>query len=339
MSYDLYLFPKAPFGLAEFAAYFSGREHYELTGDRRDAFYDNPDTGTYFSFAFVPADDGGEDDADALPDWPGGNHIAFNINYFRPHVFGLEAAGHLNEVVVQFGCRVYDPQSFEEVRDWSPNDFLNGWNDSNATGYGFGVQRTVQELQDSSLESAALNFLDENETVCADGAMIEAVWAWNSGKEKLQEELGGGVLVPRIFWGLTSDHDNLVGQPMRLIVWASGVATILPDLATHAIIRLDRWPRWLFSVIGQFAPHYSARRYLVDLADVRPLLDAGLRQVETGSTVIPHGPEGMPDAFLRSIEAAWPSNKAGQNRLRIYPGGRVRNREMINVDNNGSGSR
>jgi hypothetical protein len=62
MSYDLFLFrapSQEPLSAKECADYFRGRAHF-----REDGFYENEDTGVYFSFNHSEPEDG-ESDEDA----------------------------------------------------------------------------------------------------------------------------------------------------------------------------------------------------------------------------------------------------------------------------------
>ena len=68
-------------------AYFRQRKHFRVDGG---ATYESPDTSVYFSFAVNQAESSVEQSAGPQ------RRIAFNLNYFRPHVFGLEAETKLS---------------------------------------------------------------------------------------------------------------------------------------------------------------------------------------------------------------------------------------------------
>jgi hypothetical protein len=90
VSYDLFFRArpgKTPASAVDFANYFQSRPRYDA--DEEACFYSNEDTGVYFNFAL--GDTGNEDEPDLLP-------ISFNINYVRPHIFGLEAEPELISV-------------------------------------------------------------------------------------------------------------------------------------------------------------------------------------------------------------------------------------------------
>src|SRR5690349_4007908 len=104
MSYDLYFLRRpeqAALSREEFSAYFANRPNYTVQGSQ--AWYANEDTGVYFSFGFGDGSDGVEDepeeDLEPPPDELTSTGLSFNINYFRPHFFGLEAEPELAAVV------------------------------------------------------------------------------------------------------------------------------------------------------------------------------------------------------------------------------------------------
>jgi hypothetical protein len=95
MSYDLYLYRRegAPrLKKKGFQSYFKDRPHFTVKGSH--AGYENEKTGVYFNFDY-----GDGKDADASESEAGREHIYFNLNYFRPHVFGLEAERALTSLV------------------------------------------------------------------------------------------------------------------------------------------------------------------------------------------------------------------------------------------------
>ncbi len=117
MSYDLFLKSES-LTADEFESYFNSRPHYTLNGDQ--AFYENEDTGVYFSFDYAPDELG---------------TVAFNLNYYRPHFFGLEAAPEVEAFVWAFNLTIDDPQ-IEGMSDgpFSVDGLLRGWNAGNRFG-------------------------------------------------------------------------------------------------------------------------------------------------------------------------------------------------------------
>jgi hypothetical protein len=118
MSYDLY-FTNPRISKEEFLTYFRGRPNYELSD--LQAVYQNEDTGVYFIFDYE------ESGTDSV--------ASFNLNYYRPHVFGLEAADELSAFIDSFGFAIHDSQ-IEGMADgaFSKEGFLKGWNAGNEFG-------------------------------------------------------------------------------------------------------------------------------------------------------------------------------------------------------------
>src|SRR5262249_50752984 len=134
VSYDLSLFPRQgqpPLERQTFLGYFEGKL-YELSDD--SVHYSNPDTGVYFSLTWyegsVP-DEAEEDEGPPQP-WRKNPYVHFNMNYFRPHTFGLEAERVLTPFVKRFKLVVDDPQVEGMGQGkYSPAGFLRGWNEGN----------------------------------------------------------------------------------------------------------------------------------------------------------------------------------------------------------------
>lgn len=88
MSYDLH-FTGRGITQDEFQEYSQGRGHYLLSDT--EAWYQNNDTGVCFGFSWAE----GPDDH--------GNSLSFNLNLFRPHIFGLEAEPELSALTAPRG--------------------------------------------------------------------------------------------------------------------------------------------------------------------------------------------------------------------------------------------
>lgn len=219
MSYDLYL--ASPTLTREaFARHFYGRRNYNDA-----AFYANEDTGVYFSFEFFEADE--SDDPDT-PEFLRAPHVAFNLNFFRPHAFALEAEPEVAALVAAFGCAVHDPQ-IDGAGDgpYSRESFLNGWNHGNAFGYrAIAGERGI------------------GDALVAEDDLIERVWAWNYNIETQRDAVGEIAFLPRISWA-KSKRD---GAAIAYGVWGEGVLMAFPECATHALLAREK--RGLFSGKG-----------------------------------------------------------------------------------------
>src|SRR5262245_23974370 len=119
MSYDLFFYrdkeqPAIP-GTA-FQKYFRARAHYQVKDSQ--AWYENEDSGVYFSF-----------DYRERKEEEGTGNVSFNMNYNRPHIFGLEAELEVSAFVQFFRVLVDDPQDAGMGQGaYTPQGFLQGWN-------------------------------------------------------------------------------------------------------------------------------------------------------------------------------------------------------------------
>ena len=215
MSYDLFLFPDA-FNADAIRAHFAARPNYRV--EPHQAWYANAETGVYFGFDILERPQAEEgDEAMAQP------HIAFNVNYFRPRSFVLEAELEVAAFLASFPSRIDDPQRMGDG-PYSREGFLEGWD--------YGNQAAVRAMSEQGVPRPA----------AADPARIEEVWAWNYSRAQLQAEAGESLFVPKIVW-LTPGEGQ---DPEPAITWTFGVATIIPEsLITRIVLVRQERPKLL----------------------------------------------------------------------------------------------
>jgi hypothetical protein len=190
MSYDLYFTADSGKKIDKkaFAAHFGGRRNYEVS--KKQAIYQNEDTGVYFIFD-AP-------DADGV--------VAFNLNYFRSHVFGLEAAPELEIFVTTLGVTAGDPQG--EIEDGAPftrEGFLRGWNAGNEFAY-----RSMLKEQSEPVRTWPAQ-------------KIEEIWDWNYTRPTEEEErTRDNLFVPGIF------AVEINGVASSVAIWPPQCPIILP---------------------------------------------------------------------------------------------------------------
>jgi hypothetical protein len=212
MSYDLNFSFPTPVARRDVEAWFRKRRNYEV---HDSAVYQNGDTGVYFVFNF-------ENDA-SQPDVL--QRIAFNLNYFRPHVFGLEAEPEVRAFIERFEPQMDDPQSNGMgAGPYSTEGFLAGWNHGNAFGY--------QSILPQQKSQDGLVALPE--------AKFEAIWRWNHALPDVQSEFGESVFVPRIMMF------KVDGALRSVAVWGDGIPTLLPDVDAVLVYRDELAPKPLF---------------------------------------------------------------------------------------------
>jgi len=245
MSYDLF-FHKPGLTESQFSAYFSARPNFKL--GPKQAVYENEDTGVYFSFDFgIGEDDAEVNDEGEVNERP---DASFNLNYFRPHFFGLEAEPEVRAFVEHFDPRISDPQ--QEGMDegpYSAEGFLRGWNHGNELGY-----RAVFSMQEDRPEVVGT----------LPTAELDSSWRWNFNRQRYQDKLGEGIFVPSIMF-------VKFGSELRsVVVWPDGIPALLPIVDGLIVGRQGFAPRRLFRRAPDtcYVSFDAARRVLPSQPDV-----------------------------------------------------------------------
>lgn len=235
MSYALYFKSRNPESEPDakaFAAFFKQRKNYEVTD--KQAIYENEVTGVYFIF------DLGEPEAE---EQPGLLPLSFNLNYFRPHIFGLEAEGELKALVEKFDLLAVDDQ-IDGIGEgeFSSQLFLSGWNKGNE----FGCRAVIE--QHASEKPLTLPT-----------AKIESCWRWNFAQAALQQKLTDDVFVPRFIFL------NRGGVVAATVVWLDGIPIAMPEADFIFIQRKSILPKKFFRSVQD--------EVLASWGEVRPLFE------------------------------------------------------------------
>jgi hypothetical protein len=252
MSYDLFL-TSPRLSASAFSTYFKGRKNYQSPGS-----YVNNDTGVYFSFEM-------EKPKASWTSLLGGSTgcASFNMNYFRPHVFGLEAESEVTAFVNAFACAIEDPQmSGMGNGPYSQEGFRRGWNAGNLFGYQ--AIATQSNLDDS---------------LVVEDAWIESVWSWNFKKDVVQRSFAEGHFLPKVSWARQVNGN----QPVAFCVWGEGVLTALPNCASHVLIARHK---------DRVDPASGLEVKLMALADVAAL--PGCEWRKTGDSRLLYAPVAPP---------------------------------------------
>lgn len=212
MSFDLYFRSKTKnFTKEMFENYFSQRDNYALEG--QEAIYENLSTGVYFYFAFN----------DEYEDQEGENyHVNFNMNYFRPHFFALEAVKEVTAFLDSFDFEIEDPQIGGMGNEYSEDGFLDSWNKSNESSYG-----------------SILPQVDLNAYHFAPSDLLVMVWAYNYYLPLLQERVSklSSAHVPTVQFGM------IHGKLQKYIFWPNltpiAIHTTLVDVIVFCKSSLD----------------------------------------------------------------------------------------------------
>jgi len=267
MSYDLY-FTTPQISREDFRAYFQKRPGYELHGNQ--AIYQSKDTGVYFSFEYAEPK---PDDREGI------KHVAmFNINYYRPHYFILEAEPEVSKLVKHFGFGVHDPQ-MHGMGDgpYTAQGLLSGWNHGNEVGY---EAVLAQPKAPASVHSRS-------------GEELEKIWRWNFGRKEYLQELGKDIFIPRIMFAVVG------GELSSLCVWPDAISTLIPKVDRLWIPREQLAPKpdsclIKFSEALPLLQPYKVSKYALEAYELpSPATPAAIQSFVSGLKPIVGKPTGV----------------------------------------------
>lgn len=276
MSYDLDFWTTGePPSRDELLDYFRSRPHYLLRDEGAD--YAHEDTGVYFHFDIPEEPDEVVDDTVLGHPAP----VSFNINFNRPHTFGLEAARELTALVEYFGLQVDDPQVDGMGRGlYSREGFLRGWNAGNVLGCALPIQHG-----------------QEPPTLPA--AFLERLWRWNDARNDygrfLGEVEGRTAFAPKISLLALPGREGI----LTTVVWGEAMAIALPPVDVVIVVprrdadlRYLAWPAVAPALEGaELVP--AGRRFTLDGAE---------RELPMAHHLLEHAEP--PAALVRALAAA-----------------------------------
>lgn len=214
MSYNLYFQCKNEQSLSreEFEDYFMSRYWYQVEQNR--AWYFNKDTGVYFCFDYQAEKSTTNKVNEEKPHFI----VSFNIQYNRPHIFGLEAEPEIKNFVEEFNLNIYDPQKKGMGEGpYSTEGFLCGWNEGNR------LTITTRGLCNNGFK----------DIITLPAKDIERCWKWNFYRQELQSNLGDGIFVPKIMFGKAKNRIK------SFIVWSAGISIVLPKIDLVVLLKDD----------------------------------------------------------------------------------------------------
>ena len=207
MSYDIkWKGVNKRFTRNDFERYFSNRKNYQINASQ--AWYENEDTGVYFSFDYNDKTEEKKLDNSEYD-------FSFSVNLFRPHFFALEAANELSAISEQFQLTLED-QQIEDVKTFSAQNFVTAWNKSNESAY--------KSLLSESLEETFYVLPTD---------ILQRIWQWNYQKNKLQQKYGDDVFVPVVSLGVSENHI------CSFSVWSDGISICVPNCIDQLILYKD----------------------------------------------------------------------------------------------------
>ena len=199
-----------------FVDYFGARSNYRM--NNAQAWYENEDTGVYFSFERNRdfGDEAAENDPQArCSKW-------FNINFYRPSYFIREAELEVTAFVRQFDLLVSDPQRHGMGEGESqPDKLISGWDHGN-------------RFACSTLSGKSS---DRDVIACLPSQRLTEIWNWNRSRQGLQAWIGKSMFAPKIVFVLTSD------DVLTAVAWPDAIPAILPKVNLLFIPRHELAPR------------------------------------------------------------------------------------------------
>jgi hypothetical protein len=252
MSFDLTLFPRAgqpPLDRAAFLNSFDDENLHEQNDNTVN--YDNRDTGVYFRFTWYAGAAEADKHEGTAREQP---YVHFNMNYNRPHTFGLEAVRVLEQVIANFDLVVSDPQRDGMGEgEFTPAGFLRSWNSGNR--FAFSALRQLRAQGEMSLQA----------NLSLPMALNAAYWRWNYFRKELCDDLCDleliGVYVPPVWFCREGDqvksfalYPNLVPSALPRVDYVMLLRNELSEpFAAHSN-ETPAWVRWedLLPVVSRF---------------------------------------------------------------------------------------
>ena len=189
MSFDLYLYPggdQPPLDPERFLGALRGKLY---TPSDDCVAYSNPDTGVEFTFTYYEggAEAEGTDSKEHSQAFRARPHVHFNLNYFRPHTFGLEAGRVLSRFARALKLRQYDPQNGDERDAFDADAFLASYDKGNQ-----GAHKALRALGVGG------------DVLSLPAQLNRALWDWNYNREEIADDFLScdviDVFVPRIMF-------------------------------------------------------------------------------------------------------------------------------------------
>jgi len=229
MSYDLYFYTK------------KGREinakdieqYFLENGCIRDGefpqwVYENEATNVYFVFERQPESEEAEDIEffDSFDEFDN-TQFTFNLNFFRPNFFGLEAFAYVDRFMCEFDLYALDPQSNTNPDTPSRETFETYYSEWSKANSGFSSEHfDALDLMHFPLDRS------------------NDYWKYNFNAERLQEGLGDEYFVPTMFLVRRAS----TGSPITFSTWTQHIPNVFPP-ADYFL--LNRQRRKLFRTIEE----------------------------------------------------------------------------------------
>ena len=212
MSYDLFFYKHKSNNLTnENIGQFLSANLVQVNEHGNQWFFENDDTGVYYSFETNEASED-SDDSPGYVDYVNTN-ISFNLNFIRPSFFGLEAFNFIERLITELDLYVENPQAGSEVPTKpTKHELFEGWNKTN--------QWASKEHAD---ETTSYYPIEKS----------NIVWAYNYNRKAIQEEIGDEYFASKIFLVKRVKDNEIV----TLSVWTEHIPNVLPDTDYYLLHR------------------------------------------------------------------------------------------------------
>lgn len=239
MSYDLYFYKHKDCKTTDSDIRSYLGERFQNTKNVDQFWYENKETGVYFSFEYNKLDL----DDDPLEGFEGFDNTnwMFNINFLRPQFFGLEAFPFVGGLINDLDLIVLNPQvgGDETLAKYSDRDLFENWSNINA--------------RHSS------DFFKEYELYYLDLDKSNKSWEFNQNRLALQDKLGEMTFVPGIFYF----KEHKTGLISTLCVWPEHISTIIPQV-DYFIIQKKIKKRFVTKESSGLVPYETIKNTFYD---------------------------------------------------------------------------
>jgi len=214
MSFEAIFVPRTrALARKDFFGWFAGRANWRIAQEHGRFFYDNADTGVYFSVAC-----GDSERSDAV------TSATVSINCLRADFFIAEAEPEVSQMVADFDLAC-SPDAGQECGPFRAESFRDDWRRLNAS------------ICAASLDGKRCADFG---MVAAPRAKLDAAWRWNVQLPQLRGESGEARYLPPVRFALVD------GAVASLVIWPDGARALLPRVDYLLIWRERLAPPRLF---------------------------------------------------------------------------------------------
>lgn len=170
-------------------------------------FFENEDTEAYFSFDLNEP----ESDPEAIEMFEGfsdfdNTHFTFNLNYLRPNFFGIEAFQFVEKFMNDLDLLAFDPQSrtTDKPTKFQASELLDVWSKTN-------LASSADKFNEFGFTYIPIEKSDDT-------------WFYNFHKQSMQDKLGDGYYVPKVFLFKT----KVGNKAITLTTWTEHIPIVVP---------------------------------------------------------------------------------------------------------------